>query len=502
MMNRLLQLAAAQPSSPFVLHEECDWTFKEIADLALRGAAWLEGLGAQPGDKIVIAVSNRPLFLFYWFSVIARGATAVPISHEMFGDPLHYILRQSEASLMLTEGRELARIKSDLSGLPVRVEGFDSEQDFASRVSPLELAEPALLSDDFAVTILYTSGTTGQPKGAVIPNRCYLATGEKITQAIGITDKDRILTFLPLHHANPQMYSILSALTVGCSIILVPKFSASGFIEQVHRYQATGFTYVGTVLSILAKTVAQTATTSLNWCVGGGAPKEVWDVLSKRLGLDIFELYGMTETGGMVTMNTLDKNRFGSVGVARDDFEIAVLGPEDQMLPPETVGEIAVRPKAPFIMTSGYFNKPEETLETLRNLWFHTGDFGRFDMDGFLFFEGRKKELIRRGGEMISPVEIELAALKHSSIIDCAAVSVSDPILDEEIKLVIVASNKLSAGEVVSFLKTLLEKHKIPRYIEFIDNIPKTTTQKVQRFKLIANTDKTIDMNTIAVRNR
>ncbi|MFZ6649388.1 class I adenylate-forming enzyme family protein [Undibacterium sp. TJN25] len=493
MINRLLQLAATQPLSPFIFHEESAWTFAEAADLAQRGASWLAKLGVQPGDKVVVAVSNRPLFLFYWFSALARGATAIPVSHELFGDALHYIVTQSEASVVLTEGAELKRIRLDLASLPLRVEGHESEQAFAQQMSALPQAAPAVLGNDFLAAILYTSGTTGQPKGTLIPNRSYLATGKKITEAIGITSRDRILTFLPLHHANPQMYAVLSALTVGCSVILVPRFSASGFLEQAARYQATGFTYVGTVLNILAKTIVQPAATSLRWCVGGGAPTDIWTALHARLSLDIFELYGMTETGGMVTMNTATHTRVGSVGVARDDFEVAILGPEDQLLPPENSGEIAVRPKVPFVMTTGYFRKPQETLDAMRNLWFHTGDLGHMDKDGFLYFERRKKELIRRGGEMISPVEIELAALKHAGIVDCAAVGVSDPMLDEEIKLVIVMRGKLDADEVVSFLRTVLEKHKIPRYIEFADHIPKTATQKVQRFKLTSNSDLTID---------
>jgi crotonobetaine/carnitine-CoA ligase len=318
----------------------------------------------------------------------------------------------------------------------------------------------------------------------MIPQESYRAIGEKIAQAIGITAEDRILTFLPLHHANPQMYSLMSVLTTGCSMALAPRFSASRFLDQVRHYQATGFTYVGTVLSILEKEIGESAATSLRWCVGGGAPRAVWQELAPRLGVEIHELYGMTETGGMVTINTRERKCFGSVGAVRDDFDVAVVDDGDRIVA-RGIGEIVVRPRLPHVMTSGYYRKPEETVAASANWWFHTGDLGRFDDGGFLHFEGRKKELIRRAGEMISPVAIELCALRHEGVADCAAVGVPDAILEEEIKLVVVARHAVDPKDLREFLAKSLPRHMLPRYFQIVDAIPKTPTQKVQRFKLV-----------------
>jgi crotonobetaine/carnitine-CoA ligase len=226
----------------------------------------------------------------------------------------------------------------------------------------------------------------------------------------------------------------------------------------------------------------------------------VWETVGARFGIEVHELYGMTETGGMVSINTRARKRFGSVGRPRDDFDVAILGPDDHRLPVERTGEIAVRPKLPYVMTTDYYNKPAETLDAMRNLWFHTGDVGRFDADGFLYFEGRTKELIRRAGEMISPVEIELAALRHPRIADCAAVGVKDPLLEEEIKLAVVPQGQIDAAEIVAFLRKILQKHMLPRYIEFVSEIPKTATQKVQRFKLTDISDRTVDLNAPATK--
>jgi len=213
----------------------------------------------------------------------------------------------------------------------------------------------------------------------------------------------------------------------------------------------------------------------------------------------VHELYGMTETGGLVTINSAERSRFASVGAPRDDFDVALVDSDDNPLETGGIGEIVVRPKQPCVMTTGYFRKPEETLAATTNLWFHTGDLGRFDHDGFLFFEGRKKELIRRGGEMISPVEIELAALKFDLITDCAAVGVPDDILEEEVKLVVVAKHSFDTADLLAFMRSVLPRHMIPRYVEFASEIPKTATQKIQRFKLTGKTAHTIDTKTEAI---
>jgi acyl-CoA synthetase (AMP-forming)/AMP-acid ligase II len=484
MIDLLLGLAETQPTAPFVLHEDKTFDFRTVAAVAGRGAAWLEAQGVHAGDHVLLAVSNRPLFLFYWFSLALRGAVAVPVAHDSFGDPLRYTAQQSESKLVLTEDGEAARLRDELASTQLPVLSFAGEAAFIDAVAQYAPLAPQAPRADRTVAILYTSGTTGLPKGVMIPEESYRAIGRKITEAIGITRNDRILTFLPLHHANPQMYSVMSALTVGCSIAIAPRFSASRFLEQVAHYQATGFTYVGTVLSILAKEIVAPSPTTLRFCVGGGAPNAVWQDLAPKLGVEIHELYGMTETGGMVTINSRQQKRFGSVGAVRDDFDVVVV--DDHDLPVEGgIGEIAVRPRRPHVMTSGYYRKPEETVAASGNWWFHTGDLGRFDADGFLHFEGRKKELIRRAGEMISPVMIELGALKHPAVADCAAVGVPDAILEEEIKLCVVRRSDVEPREIHAFLSGLLPRHMLPRYLQFVEAIPKTPTQKVQRFKLL-----------------
>lgn len=493
LIDLLDDLAARVPDAPMVVCDDASHGFAEIADLSARGATWLASLGVEPGDRVVLAIANRPLFLFHWFALLARGAVAVPIAPDAFGEALAYVVEQSEAKAILVEASELRRCRATLPTFTGPVVAFDDEAAFVREVGGHERAARRTVDPADPAAILYTSGTTGLPKGAVIPTASYVAAGREIAKSVGITAADRVLVFLPLHHANPQMYAVMSSLTVGCCLVLLPKFSASTLLAQAERHRATGFTYVGTVLAILSKTIAAKQATDLRWCVGGGAPEPVWRDLVDKLGLRIHELYGMTETGGVTTINTADAMRIGSVGRARDDFEVAVVDDHDRVLD-HGIGEIVVRPREPATITSGYFRKPEETLAATTNLWFHTGDYGRFDADGFLYFEGRKKELIRRAGEMIAPVAIELVANRHPAVADCAAVAVPDPILDEEIKLVVVPRGPCDPAELLTFLAATLPKHALPRYVDFVDAIPKTPTEKIQRFKLKDASPKMVDL--------
>jgi crotonobetaine/carnitine-CoA ligase len=223
---------------------------------------------------------------------------------------------------------------------------------------------------------------------------------------------------------------------------------------------------------------------TMRFAIGGGAPPEVWQAVHDRFGLRIHELYGMTEVGGWVSCNTEDAYRFGSCGRLRRSMDVRIFDETDREVPAGVHGEIVVRPLEPNVILSGYYRKPEAMVQSSRNFWFHTGDRGSIDADGFLYFHGRTKELIRKGGEMISPVEIETKLRGLAGVEDCAAVGVHDPILGEEIKVAVVKSAPLRAEDVIEHLRERIPKNMLPRYVEFMAKIPKTETEKIQRSKL------------------
>jgi crotonobetaine/carnitine-CoA ligase len=301
-----------------------------------------------------------------------------------------------------------------------------------------------------------------------------------------LTPDDRCMLVLPLFHANPQMYGVMSALHVGSTLILRERFSASAFFDDARRFAATGFTFVGTILSILAARHPHTVGDhTLRFCLGGGAPTKIWQEVEERFGIPVHELYGMTEIGGWVTANTISHRRLGSCGRSRPDMEVKIVDEDDRELGSDRQGEIVVRPREPDVILSGYYKQPDKMVEACRNLWFHTGDRGSLDADGYLYFHGRIKELIRRGGEMISPVEIETTLRKMPGIEDCAVVGVDDDILGQEVKVVAVASaSDVTHRGVRDYLAEFLPGYMLPRYVEFLDTIPKTETEKIQRHRI------------------
>jgi crotonobetaine/carnitine-CoA ligase len=316
-----------------------------------------------------------------------------------------------------------------------------------------------------------------------------------MAEVLEATEEDRIMVFLPLFHANPQMYAVMTALETGCALILRPKLSVSRFFEDARRFGATLFTYVGTVLAMLTSRVREEVRDhSIRACVGGGCPADIWRAMEERFGIVPRELYGMTEVGGWVSANRPGASRPGSVGPIRPDVEVAVLGPDDRPVLPGARGEIAVRPKAPNTILLGYWRNERASWEASRNLWFHTGDAGKFDEDGYLYFLGRTTEIIRRGGENISPTELETVLLDHPDVEDAAVVGVPDAIWGEEIKAVLVSRRAFEPRDLHRFLDGRVPAYMMPRYVQFVETIARTETQKIQRKALRDNPLGVVDL--------
>jgi acyl-CoA synthetase (AMP-forming)/AMP-acid ligase II len=483
----LARCARERPHHPFVVTSEGEHSFGQIHLAAGRFARQLEQFGVGKGEHVAILAGNGAAFLIAWFGINLRGAVAVTLNNQLVGDGLRYSIDQCDARLLVVDrtwfDSRAEQLNARQQALPRVL--IEDDASFLSQLEPLEPASAVPVAGHEPATILYTSGTTGLPKGVVNCHTAYLATGEETVKALALTATDRIMVFLPLFHTNPQMYAVMSALTVGATLIVLPRFSAASFFEDAQRYRATGFTFVGTVLSILVlRHPGERRDHAMRFCFGGGSPPSVWKAVEQRFGVKVHEAYGMTEIGGWSSANTVVNSRFGSCGQPRTDLEIRVVGPDDLPLPTGEKGEIVVRPREPDRILLGYYNQPGQMLVACRNLWFHTGDLGSLDAGGFLFYHGRIKELIRRNGEMISPVEIETCLRLLPALADCAVVAVPDEVAGDEIKAVLVAREPLAPLVVHAFLAERLAPHLLPRYVEFAEAIPKTETEKVQRTRL------------------
>jgi acyl-CoA synthetase (AMP-forming)/AMP-acid ligase II len=497
MSGSIPELLARHGDATFLVTDEGRYSFAEVEDRARRFATKLRAQGIGKGDHVALIAGNHAAYVVAWFGTAMAGAVLVALNNQLIAEGLRYSLDQSESRLIVADrewvGRSREHLSDEQKQLPMIV--IEDEAGFLASLDAEAPSTPEAVAPSDVATILYTSGTTGLPKGVMNSHAAYAATGAATARLLELTAEDRLMVVLPMFHVNPQMFGIMGALSAGASVALRPRFSASTFFEEARRFGATGCTYVGTILAILAQRHQGTQLDHrMRFCFGGGAPGDVWRAVEERFGMRVHEAYGMTELGGWTSANGVAERRFGSAGRVRDDIEIRIVDGEDRDVAPGTKGEIVARPRVPDVILTGYWNKPDKFAEATRNLWFHSGDLGAFDEDGFLYFHGRLKELIRRGGEMVSPIEIETRLLDMPGVTDCAIVGVPDPVMEEEIKAVVVSEGAVQPPEVRSWLARHFPAHMLPRYVEFVPSIPKTETQKVQRSRLTSLEPPVVDL--------
>lgn len=497
-LDLLARWASDTPDRLLVVTNSRSFTYAEIHTLARRFASQLMASGVSRGDHVALISGNSAAYLVAWFGINALGAVAVCLNNQLLGDSIDYLVAQSDAKLIVADTEWINTTRKDLCGaradlLYITI-GDDNE--FLPSLATFAEAETAPAASSSICTILYTSGTTGRPKGVLCAHGSYAATGRETVRILELTAADRIFVYLPLFHTNPQTYAVMSALTVGASLALQPRFSATSFFEDASRFEATGCTFVGTVLAILAAKYKDTIRNhTMRFAIGGGTTCELARTIEDRFGFKVHELYGMTEVGGWVSGSAASDHRPGSNGRVRADMQVQIVDGEDNPLPIGERGEIVVRPLQPDRILLGYYNKPDELAKASRNFWFHTGDVGSFDQDGYLYFHGRTKELIRRGGEMISPQELEELLRELDGVIDCAIVGVPDALMGEEIKAVLVAKEGFEPATIRGKLAGRVPHYMMPRFVECLDVIPRTQTEKILRRELQYLDDRVIDLN-------
>jgi hypothetical protein len=301
-----------------------------------------------------------------------------------------------------------------------------------------------------------------------------------------------------------EFFVLLAETELGVSVFAMP-YGLEGCEKYVGEYSATmglrngphvNMRIKNVRLLLLAQYTVPCRGHGMRFCFGGGAPKDVWQAIEERFNVVVCEAYGMTELGGWTSANSFADRRIGSAGRVRDDIEVKIVDTLNYEVPRDTKGEIVARPRVPNVILAGYWDKPDKFVEVTRDLWFHSGDQGAIDEDGYLYFFGRLKELIRRGGEMISPVEVETRLMTMPGVADCAIVGVPDPVMEQEVKAVIVTEKVMDPRSVRNWLAQHFPSYMLPRYVAFVDAIPKTETQKVQRNRLTSLDTSVFDLRT------
>ncbi|HEX9684045.1 MAG TPA: AMP-binding protein [Acidimicrobiales bacterium] len=477
-----------------------DWvTNRQMADAAARIAAGLSELGLGRGHRLAFIAPNRPEVLELLFGVARVGAIQVPLNYFLKGDFLRYQLADSDAQVLVCDAAGYAAAKPLLGETsvkhlvlldeidetpPMNAIAFESLQSAEGSGAPDEELSP---QDPFA--IIYTSGTTGMPKGCVLTHGSYVAGTAAFAEAGWIAPGDRIFTAFPLFHTSGQIIALMNALVVGESVCFEPAFSASTFISRAAEEQATVLQGVGPMaMAILAQPPEATSVEhSLRLASFIPMDPNSQAALSSRLGVPVTAAaYGQTEANP-VTMGRLDgPAKPGSAGQASANFDIRLVDDDDREVGTSEIGEICVRPTEPWVMFSGYWNKPDATVEAFRNLWHHTGDFGRLDEDGFLYFVDRKKDALRRRGENISSFELEIAISGHPGIAQAAVVAEPSPLGEDDVRACVVAApdTTLEAAELFEWFKERLPYFAVPRYVDVLEALPANAMGRVMKHVL------------------
>lgn len=488
-------------------------TYADLVTRAQRVAGFLAGLGVQPGDTVATMLPTSLAYVAAWHGILWRRAVDVPINVEFRGLFLEHLLRDCGAEVLVVDGRWLDRLHDiDLPSLRhVVVVGQPSaalpdglvQHDFAAAME----ADPAALLGGTVTDmtyVIYTSGTTGVPKGVMHNNRSSLHYIMPFVEGMDITDDDVCYSMFPLFHQMGRSSCATTSLYLGNRLVLRNQFSARGFWDDVRACGATWMGYFGAVIQFLWNQPPDPGDRDhgMRRAFGSSAPAEFFRAWEERFGVTLYEVYGSTELGLGSGLGS-GPRRIGTMGLPCRQVEVQIVDEQDEPLPPGTIGEAVWRPRYPDAMFQGYLNRPDATVETWRQLWFHSGDAGILDEDGYFTFVDRIKDSIRRRGENISTFFVEESVRRAADVVEVAAYSVPSPDSSrEEEVMVSFVGDDVDIPDLFRTLATTMPRHAVPRYLRrFHTDLPRTPTQKVRKFMLRdeAVTDDTVDRVSLGI---
>lgn len=473
----LLESRASLGDKPLFRCGETVWTYKDTPHIAAHSAGRLRAAGIVPGDRVAIMGTNSAEFLEVYLGCAWSGVIAVPVNAALRGPALRHVLSQSGARLLAVD----PGLRGAVEALDLAIEMIWSLADLPPPGAALPAAQ-ARPGD--TVAILYTSGTTGPAKGVCCPQAQMVWWGINTGRMLGVTADDVLGTTMPLFHTN-ALNTFYQALVAGASMVLEPRFSASGFWPAMAASGATVTYVLGAMVPIL---LAQPPTPAerahrLRVALAPGVPAHLLAALTERTGIAIVDGYGSTETNFVIGTTAAD-TRPGRMGPVAAGFEAQIVDEDDNPLPPGTPGELVLRAAEPFAFATGYWNLSEKTVEAWRNLRFHTGDRVVQDEHGWFAFVDRLKDAIRRRGENISSWEVEQVLLSHPAVATAAAYPVPSPLAEDEVMAALILRSPATPAEIIAHCTPLLARFALPRYIDIVDSLPMTGSGKVQKYLL------------------
>ncbi len=468
----------AVPSKTWLLHDDRSFTYEEAHAGIGTGAAALAGLGVGRGDLVLVTLRNTPEYLFTWLALMRLGAILVAANPASPEAELAGLAGQTEPRLVVSDARAALGDFVDVGTLFAEGDGAE-----AAARAEVEPEDPAVL--------IPTSGTTGRSKLVTQTHLAYVMAGEGFPWWLELTADDRLMTSLPLFHINAPAYSVLGSVAARAGLVLLPRFSASTFLDSARRYGATEFNAIGAMVEMLMLQPEREddADTPLRLCYTGPAPPEERHLeIERRFGLRIVSGYAMSETP-YGTVWRRGTRPYGSLGSVRQHPTLGEINEgrvmaEGKPVAPDEEGELELRNPA---VMKGYWGMPEETAKVLApDGWLRTGDIVRDNGDGTYTFVGRQKEVIRRRGENLAPAEVEETLASHPDVVEAAVVGVASELSEEEVKAFVVFQDGAAAdlAGLHAWAGERLARFKVPRYLEVVDELPHTPTGRVAKHQL------------------
>jgi carnitine-CoA ligase len=493
---------------PFLQYQnEEPFSFEEVNALANKVGNGLIELGIKKGDRVAVLMPNSADYIVIWFGILKAGGIMAPINTAYKMDFLQYIIDNSDSKVLFVAEEYLERIAPIQDRIPqvekIVVWTRNGTRDFQnmstslkSLISYRELLDNSNSGEPEVDTrfidtarLMYTSGTTGRSKGVTKSHAADYYSARGYVELTETGENDVLFTCLPLFHSNAQVLCVYPALIAGAKVAMYERFSASQFWNWVRESGATMFNLLGAMSYFLWRqpSVPEEKEHRVRLALISPAPHDILEEFMKRFNLKIIEGYGLTETGVVTYMRPNEPFRIGSCGKEALGYEVKIVNPEsDEEIPRGQVGEIVVRPRIPNIMLYHYHKMPEKTVSDFRNFWFHTGDGGRMDEDGYVYFVDRVKDYIRRRGENIGSFEVERIMCQHPAVSEAAAIGIKSgegKFAEDDLMIIVVKKpdRDVSHEELIKHCEERMPYFMIPRFIRFIDALPKTPTERVQK---------------------
>ncbi|KMY53186.1 long-chain fatty acid--CoA ligase [Bacillus sp. FJAT-27231] len=505
-LSMALEQAAAKQGGKAAYHFlDQTATYEELNMAVQRFASGLKTLGIEQGDHVALIVGNSPHFIVALYGALRAGVTVIPINPLYSPEEISYIVQNGDAKAVILLDILVPLVNKLDASLPLvehyivcetndeRVKGGEPKQ-FSiyekmktfSEVINIGLLPfyPPVVDENETAVILYTSGTTGKPKGAMLSHKNLYSNARDIASYSQFSGKDRIITVLPMFHVFCLTVCLNAPLISGATMIIFPKFSPKEVFAQAKHYEATVFAGVPTMYNFLyqASEGHLEDFASIRLCISGGSsmPVALLENFERKFNVRVSEGYGLSEASPVTAFNPLDRPRkAGSIGCSIGNVENKVVNELGEEVPTGEVGELIVR--GPNVM-KGYYKQPEETDAAIKDGWLYTGDLARQDKEGYFYIVDRKKDLIIVGGYNVYPREVEEVLYSHPDIVEGAVLGVPDPNYGEAVLAFVVSKNEqLTKGELMEYCRSRLADYKLPKEIEFLTELPKNTTGKILR---------------------